>query len=363
VLEAQLLADRERLSGDSQKLNVETIDLQSMHEEITQTKEKFLQVSAEVEKLGIEIQAPERIQVVENARVPRARDELKRFVLVGTATMGAFFGGLGLVTFMEFKNRKLTSAEEVVQGLGIQIVGSLPPLPSRSRGLAAREIGEDTNWYRMMLESIDSTRAMILHEARAGNLRVLMVTSAISGEGKTSLSCHLATSLARAGFTTLLIDADFRNPSVAKVFDVCSTTGLGEVLCNEATLDEVLVPSNLPELTIMPAGRYSDVVFRGLSQGSLRKIFSELKDRFEFVIVDSAPVLPVADALTIATYVDAVILSTLRDVSRLPKVFAAYQRLGVLGVRILGAVVTGVHGGLYANDQGSTYPYPGRGRG
>jgi capsular exopolysaccharide synthesis family protein len=190
----------------------------------------------------------------------------------------------------------------------------------------------------------------------------MMVTSAMGGEGKTSLSCHLATSLARAGFRTVLIDADLRNPSVDQVFDIPCGPGLSELLRGETVIEQTLVPSTHPDLTVIPAGECDEGSVRGLSRGRLQPIFERLRERFEFVVVDSAPILPVADTLAIAPNVDAVILSALRDVSRLPKVFAAYQRLGLLGVRILGAVVTGVHGGLYGTDYHYQYPYPGRSR-
>jgi capsular exopolysaccharide synthesis family protein len=203
---------------------------------------------------------------------------------------------------------------------------------------------------------------MLVHEAKTGNLRVLMVTSALGGEGKTSLSCHLATSLARAGFRTVIVDADLRNPSVAGVFDISNDGGLAALLRGECDVDAALLPTPHADLAVVPAGDCDDAAIRGLNRGHLHDLLEELKRRFDFVVVDTAPVLPVADTLSIAPYVDAVVLSTLRDVSRLPKVFAAYQKLGLLGVRILGAVVTGIYGGLYGNDYRYPYPYGGRPR-
>jgi Mrp family chromosome partitioning ATPase len=91
-----------------------------------------------------------------------------------------------------------------------------------------------------------------------------------------------------------------------------------------------------------------------LAQGGIAPIFDQLKQRFDFIIVDTSPVLPVADAMQFAQYVDAALFAIFRDVSRKTQVKAAYERLQRLGVPILGAVVTGAHGGLYGS---TTYGY------
>jgi succinoglycan biosynthesis transport protein ExoP len=361
--EEKLRAEINERSGTMHQLNNESLDLKEKQRDIEQLDRMNAMIREELAKLEVELQAPERVLLVEEAKQPEFRDEKKRYMMIGTATAGAFFACLGLVTFLEFRARKLGSAEEVVEGLGIQLVGSLPPLPARRRRHAVANL-EESDWYQMLLESIDATRTMLVHHARAGDLRVLLVTSALGGEGKTSLSCHLATSLARGGFRTLLIDADLRSPAAAHVFGLPSGPGLAELLCGEVTIDDALIASPMPGLTVLPAGACDERALRRLVQGALEPLFATLRGRFEFIVVDSAPVLPVADTQIIAPHVDAVVLSTLRDVSRLPKVFLAYQRLAALGVRFLGAVVTGVSGGLYGHDPsyGSNYGYAGRGR-
>ena len=92
---------------------------------------------------------------------------------------------------------------------------------------------KDHYWYSLLLESIDATRTMLVHAARSGSHRVIMIASALPGEGKTSLASHLATSLARSGQKTLLIDADLRCPSIHRLFDLAPDPGLSELLRGE----------------------------------------------------------------------------------------------------------------------------------
>jgi capsular exopolysaccharide synthesis family protein len=227
-------------------------------------------------------------------------------------------------------------------------------LPARK---ASREIQERT-WNNILLESVDAMRAMILHASRNESLQVLMVASALKGEGKTSLACHLATSLARARRRTLLIDCDLRSPAIHRTFDVLSEPGVCEVLRGEIAVADAVQPTIAQGLSIIPAGRCDTRAIQALGQGNLEMAFEELKQQYDYIIVDTAPVLPVADSLQVCQHVDAVVFSVLRDVSRVPKVQAAYERLAMLGVRMLGAVIAGTRAENYDASYAYNVPQP-----
>jgi polysaccharide biosynthesis transport protein len=185
----------------------------------------------------------------------------------------------------------------------------------------------------------------------------VMITSAVAGEGKTSLASHLSTSLARSGLRTLLIDADLRSPSIHRLFNLPVAAGLSEVLRGEVAWSNAIADTTIEDLKVLSAGRCDRRTIGLLSQGILGSFFVELKERFDFVIVDSSPILPVADGLIIAQHTDAVLFSIFRDVSRKGKVSAAAERFHSLRVPILGAVVTGAHGGRYGTDYYADSPY------
>jgi capsular exopolysaccharide synthesis family protein len=154
-----------------------------------------------------------------------------------------------------------------------------------------------------------------------------------------------------------LIDADLRSPAIHRLFDLPVAAGLSEVLRGEALLPKVIGETAVEGLKVLTAGQCDRRTLRVLAQGGLGPFLAELKEQFDFVIVDSSPILPVADALIVAQQVDAVLFSIFRDVSRKTKVFAALQRLHSLGVPVLGAVVTGVHDGLYGSGYYAESPY------
>ena len=351
LLEERLNADMNSIKTGNKTLTTNTLDLQKVQDEIEQMKEQSVKVSTEVEALNVELTAPLRIRTIEDAVPPRTRDEKKRLAIIAMTVFGAFFGGLFGIAFLELQNRKVDSADEVPIDLGLHVVGTLPIVRSRAnRGaLSVRQSEIERYSQSLLLESIDATRTMLVHAARTGSHRVVMITSAVAGEGKTSLASHLATSLARSGLRTLLIDADLRSPSIHRLFNLPGDVGLSEVLRGEVECADAIAATAVEELKILPSGKCDRQTIRLLSQGCLGPLFVQLKEQFDFVIVDSSPILLVADGLIIAQQVDAALFSIFRDVSSKTKVSAASERLQALGVQILGAVVTGAHGGRYGN--------------
>jgi capsular exopolysaccharide synthesis family protein len=349
-LEANLKEELKNLSKKDQDLTENTLDLQEMQDDLRQLQDVLIKTTSEIEKLNVELQAPPRIKIFEEATTPSQRDSKRWNIMFAMATLGSFLATLLGTALLELRTQKVDTVEEVTADLGLPVVGSLPMLPSRARRSGSLAVlPKDRYWYNLLLESIDATRTMLIHAAGTGSHRVVMITSALPGEGKTSLASHLATSLARSGKKTLLIDADMRKPSIHRLFELSLAPGLGELLRGDAAFEDVVASSGIPELKIVTAGASDQQTMKILSQGGIGNLFDQLREHFDFMIVDTSPILPVADALLISQQADAVLFSILTDVSRKTKIFAAYQRLATLGANVLGAVVTGAHDGVYGS--------------
>jgi len=357
----------ERVQEESKAINRTGLDLTQYQDEIQIVGETARKIGAEVEAMEVELGAPARIRVVDRAIVPTIKDKFRKAKASGAAAVGTLMLILFGVSFREFRARRINTVDEVAQGLGLKIVGSLPPLPNGSRESTAPTA---LRLRSQLLESIDSTRTMILHASRTEGIRMVMVTSAMKGEGKSTLSYHLATSLARIGRRTLLIDGDLRCPTMHQFFDIPLNPGLSELLRGEFGANDVIWSTHPGGPDVLPAGDCCPLAIHALAQDQIRILFEELKTRYDFIIVDSPPVLSVADSLLLGQVVDAVLFSILRDVSRVPMVYAASERLLALGARMLGAVVSGVsddsdssaysYSSKYFKDANSAALLPGR---
>jgi capsular exopolysaccharide synthesis family protein len=340
--ESRLEKDKKQLQDEIKSFGTTALDISDKTAELARLEETSKRAAHTLEALTVERNAPVRITHLEDTYVTRPNN--KRRKLVAAALSGG--GALGLVLFViawwDFRRQRVNSVDEVVQGLGMRLMGTVPALPSRRQLRLISSNGRaDSRWQSILTESVDTARTLLLHQVTAESLRVIMVTSAVGAEGKTSLSSHLAASLARSGRKTLLLDADLRNSSIHRLFCVDRSPGLCELLRGEANLVDTIQPTLVPGLSLIPGGRCDELALQSLAQDNFRKICEPLREEFDFIVIDSAPVLPVADSLLVGQFVDGVIFSILHDVSRLPKVYAAHQRLEMLGIRMLGAVVSG----------------------
>jgi polysaccharide biosynthesis transport protein len=265
---------------------------------------------------------------------------MKMCGIAAIAFFGLAFVGLA---FVEYRANRVSNPDLVPASIGLPLVGTVPARPKAKMGMGDRE------WEAVLNEAVDSARTIFLHSANVNNLRTVMVTSAVGGEGKTSLSCRLAASLARSGRRTLLIDADLRNPSVHGEFGIAGGPGVCEALRGE--LKDVTAgihESVIPNLWILPAGRCDRLAIQQLAQDGFARLLAEIHNNgFDFVLIDTSPVMPVADAMLVGRHVDGALLSLMCDVSQVERVNAACQRLATIDVPLLGAVVNGTRNEAY----------------
>src|SRR5262249_41063767 len=150
-----------------------------------------------------------------------------------------------------------------------------------------------------------------------------------------------AASMARSWRKTLLIDGDLRKPAAHQLFDLPIEPGLSEVLRNEAEPAAGIKATAVSRLWLMPAGQWDPPAQQALAPDGVGTLFEHLKEEYDLIVVDSCPVLPVADTLLLGQHVDTVLLSVLRGTSRLPAIYGARQRLAALDIPVLGAVFVG----------------------
>jgi capsular exopolysaccharide synthesis family protein len=140
------------------------------------------------------------------------------------------------------------------------------------------------------------------------HVRVIAMTSSISGEGKSVTAANLAIAIARSGQRVALVDADLRKPMIGTLFGLEDSVGLVDVLRGHAALDDVLQPWGSFELMVLPAGGATAIPSELLGTVAMTRLIAELRSRFDFVIIDNLPLVPVTDAAIVATQTDGVVL-------------------------------------------------------
>jgi capsular exopolysaccharide synthesis family protein len=291
----------------------------------------------------------QRVAIFEPAEVPQTKvtkSQTRATILGGLA--GLCIGIFG-VSFWEARAMRINTAEEIINDLNIKVIGVIPSLSGAPRTRVSAQTGS-ARLESLLIESVDRIRTMLLCATRSQAYRVLMVTSASPREGKSTLASHLAISMARCRKRTLLIDADLRRPKLHELFDIPSGPGFAEVLRGESELPNTVQVGPVDELFILAAGNRPHLSIPLLPTDECRSFFERARASYDFVIVDSSPILPVSDALWLGKEVDAVVLSVVSNLSRLAYVHAACERLQEIGVVVLGTVVSGVRDAYTAED-------------
>lgn len=342
-LKAELEAYGQRLADD----RVNATEIEPIRFEIKQDEELLGQVRKMINTLTIEQEAPPRVLKLEEAVIARVDPAKRKALMAGGGAAAAFFAVFALIGLLEFRHRRVESPDAIAQGLGLRVVGTVPrPAARPFRWWGDRGVEPSAG----RAEAIASTRTMLLHGEGLSAHRVVLITSPVSGEGKTSLSVDLAASVAQSGRRTLLVDGDLRNPSVHDRLGLPAGPGLCEVIRGELSVFDVIQKTPVPGLMLIPAGRWTPETARALVSAPLAPLFATWREQFEFAIFDSSPALPVSDALELARYTDGVILSVLQGVSRVPQAAEACDRFTALGVRVLGVVVNGTPARAYGDN-------------
>jgi capsular exopolysaccharide synthesis family protein len=354
-----LKAEVERLNVEARRLSpaeqrAASAGVAALRQEVVMQEDALKKLGDRLETFKLAPALGSQVTLLQPAEVPQALDRARQIKAATGGGVGAFLLLVFGVAFWEFRTRKIGATREVADGLGLTVVGTLPAMPARVRQPGAQLVSKrDQQCQEQLTESVDAMRTLLLHAARTDDLQVVMVTSAGGGEGKTSVASQLAASLARAWRKTLVIDGDLRHPALHKLFNLPAAPGFSEVLRGELGVHDAIRPTTVSRLWVMPAGHWDSHAVQALAQEGVRNLFAQLKEQYDFIVVDSCPVLPVADALQLGQHVDGVLLTVLRDVSRAPAIHAAQQRLASLGIRTLGAVVIGT-----GNEAGSaSYVY------
>jgi succinoglycan biosynthesis transport protein ExoP len=253
--------------------------------------------------------------------------------LLVALTMGIVVAG-AVVILKDQLDDRIRIPEEVEQKVGLALLGVIPEVKGED---AFEALGDPKS---PIAESYSALRSSLLYSTRNGLPQLILVTSAQASEGKSTTSFAVARGMALIGKRTLLVDGDLRRPSIHHLADVQNATGLASVLVGEVTVDEAVTKSPWDNLWILPSGPTPPSPAELLSSPRLIEVLRTLRQKFDVIIIDSAPVLGLADSPGLAALSDGVLMVIEANRGRGGHLKAAVRRLRMMKPTILGAVLT-----------------------
>ena len=348
-----------KIKLENTKQQSDELDIRFLEEDLSGLKSMYNSVFRKHEQLTFDSVAEERIRRINEARAEGRPISDKRTQYMAMAPIGVLGAVLGLVFLLEIRSGRVSDTE-ILASRTRQEVFAIAPLPNIRPGIRGETEKAEQRLARFV-QSLDHLRVALCEGGTNGEGRCVMITSATGGEGKTTLSAHLAARCANAGTSTLLIDADLRRASLGRLLDVPAGMGLGDVLSGEAELDGNLITVQGGGFHFLSAGSPGIDPTRVLKSTRLAELIGQLRQMYDLIIIDTPPVLPVADALIMGRWADGAVMAARYDASRLPLVERANRQITAAGIPVLGVVVNGMKGQDQAYGSYSySYNYPGR---
>jgi capsular exopolysaccharide synthesis family protein len=273
---------------------------------------------------------------------------------VQTIAGGLFLGilaGFGLAFLAELTDRSFRHPDEVRRRLGLHILGHIPflkPDAEASEKVAAGQMFVDPLLYplhkpkSLEAEAYRAVRTAVYFSSPVEGHPVLQVSSPAKGDGKSLMVSNLALSMAQSGKKVLVIDADCRRPRVHKIFNLSNERGLTTVLSQPMEWKDVIQAAPVEGLWLMPSGPVPPNPAELLSSPRFGSLLEAVRPHFDYVIVDTPPLLAVTDPCVVASHVDGLVLVIRLTRQGRPKAERACEILKSLNVKVLGVVVNGV---------------------
>ncbi|MCX7987715.1 MAG: polysaccharide biosynthesis tyrosine autokinase [Bacteroidales bacterium] len=261
---------------------------------------------------------------------------------------------LAIILLMEFLNNKITDLRIVSRLKKANFIGAVGH-NNKESDIPVFEFPRSA-----LAESFRGLRSNLNYLLRDKSEKIILITSTISGEGKTFCAVNLSTILAMSGKKTLLASFDLRKPKLHRYFDLPNTTGISNFLINQVSLDEIILATNINHLFLLPTGPVPPNPAELLETEKMRELIDLVKERFDYIIIDSPPIAIVADAVILSEYADATLYIarynySTKDVVELADELAERSQLKRVFLLINDVKVPGYYG--YSSYYASRYGY------
>ncbi len=343
------------------KMNDDVVQLGVLMAQARSSRDLYDILYARLQEANIDAgNSATNVTVADPARPPGSPYLPQPVLFIALGLLGGVVLGVGLAYLLESQDDTLADSFQVESVSNLPVLGLIPFHRMEGKPREGALATESSSFLvapeSASAESFRSLRSGLTLAGIGRKLKIISITSALPGEGKSYTVYNLGLAFAAAGLRVLIVDADLRRPRQHALFRAPQEDGLTDVLAGLKSFDDVLVPHPIePNLSLLTSGRNSPLASELLGSSEIGKVFEAARARFDVTLVDNAPVLPVADAIIVGTHCDGTIgvLRAGRTSRKALRRFA--QTLARNHVHILGMVIEAVD--MSATEYRSVYGY------
>ena len=355
--EGMLRSALDQQKAEANKLNESAIEYSLLKRDVDTNRTLYEGLLEKLKEAGVTAGLrSNNFRIVDVARVPTAPSEPNIPRNLAFALALGLTTGIGLAFVLEGMDNTVRTPDQAQMISGLPSLGMIP-LGSRTRAefpnikrmalASSREAVELVTQERpksQMAESYRALRTSLLLTSLGGPPKVILITSALPEEGKTTTSINSAIVLAQRGTRVLLIDADLRRPSIHKTLGMGPRAGLSNLLTGSATMQQTIVRSSiLPNLFILPAGTPPPNPAELLASSNMKEVLDQLREQYDHIVIDTPPTLSVTDAVIMSTRADRVVLVIRSGQTTKQALRRARDTLMQVNARVCGVLMNAVN--------------------
>jgi capsular exopolysaccharide synthesis family protein len=339
--ENSLVGALSQQKDEAMSMNRKAIDYGVLERDVQSNKQLYESLLQRAKETGVSSELKtSNIRVVDQAERPRAPITPQKTLNLLLAVLGGGTLAVGLAFFFEYLDSRIKTPDELKLHLRLASLGMLPALEGKA--WKGKEPLINQGVPPNFAEAFRSLRTNVLFSSAEEGSRTLVVTSTGPGEGKTTVAANLAMGFAQAGQRVLLIDADMRRPRVHEVFSQPQEPGLSNLMVGNAKASQCVRKSGVPGLWVLAAGRNPPNPAELLGSQRFRDFLVSLHEYFDWVIVDTPPVMAVTDACITANAASGVVFVVGAEMTSRHAARAAVAQLEQGRARFVGAVLNRV---------------------
>jgi len=365
------------LKGQLDLSNADAVRFDLLRREAQAQSNLYIATSSRIKELAVSGSlAANNIRVLGDARLPFKPSGPHRFLILGAGILLGMIGGVVLAFVSEGMDDKISTLADVERISGMSPLGLLPASERRLRGtlaggkriLGRAQIGGYSVPVLQFLkekpnspeaEAIRSleTAIRVSAQMREAPVKTLLVTSGFPGEGKTTVATNLAAALSKH-YKTCLIDADLRHPVITNTYGLKRQIGLQDALMKPELIDELnSTGEKVPSLTVLGSGGAIPDAIDKMTSDLMAKLLERLKVRFDYIVIDSPPVIPFAESRWLSALADGIVVVARASSTTRRALSWTMNILGDVQPQVLGVVLNGVDISLDYEGYSKAYRY------
>ena len=363
VRHAFLAASEELLKAEGQLHDQDRLlyEYQNVSDDLGLLREKRIQLKDHIEaytRVKTQRTAID-VTIAQSATDPLERSSPSIFLLPVGVFLALLMSG-GIAIGLEMMDKSVRTSQDIVRYLGVALLGLIPHTDDEEVDIDRVETAVRDAPHSMLAEVFRRIRTSIQYSAPPDRQRTLLVTSPTPEDGKTTVACNLAMAIAQGGRRVLLVDANFRRPGLARVFEKHNAAGLSNVLAGDGTLASHIVRTDIPLLDLLETGPSPDNPVELLGGEHIRLFLTEATSLYDQIVIDAAPILLASETLVLSAAVDGVVIVVRANRNSRGVVRRACSMLEEVGAHVFGAVLNAAQvtrGGYFREQLRSYYEY------